>query len=101
MNIGTLVWQDNQGNLRIGTITGKELDDKGWAWFTVDWHDDGHHLKAMDWVSKLRNDGIDRYNRSYRTDELTTITVKHLEKAVSAHMLKRNSRAAEQEMPAC
>ena len=31
MNIGTLVWQDNQGNLRIGTITGKELDDKGWA----------------------------------------------------------------------
>ena len=28
MNIGTLVYQENQGNLRFGTITGKELDEK-------------------------------------------------------------------------
>ena len=69
MNIGTLVWQDNQGNLRIGTITGRKFDDKGWAWFSVDWHDDSGHARAMDWTSKLRNDGIDRYNRSYRADE--------------------------------
>ena len=41
MNIGTLVYQENQGNLRFGTITGKELDEKGWAHFAVDWHDDG------------------------------------------------------------
>ena len=102
MNIGTLVWQDSQGNLRIGTITGKELDEKGWAWFAVNWHDDGCHYRAMDWTSKLRNDGIDRYNRTYRGDEITVVAVKHLEKSVVAHMLLHRPRlSSEQELPTC
>jgi len=101
MNIGTLVWQDNQGNLRFGTITGKVFDAKDWAWFAVDWHDDTGHRRAMDWTSKLRNDGVDRYNRYYRADELTTVDVNHLEKAVSSHMLYGSSRRIEPELPAC
>jgi hypothetical protein len=102
MNIGTLVYQENQGNLRFGTITGKELDEKGWAHFAVDWHDDGCHYRAMDWTSKLRNDGIDRHDRHYRSDELTVVAVKHLEKSVVAHMLLHRPRlSSERELPVC
>jgi hypothetical protein len=100
MNIGTLVYQESQGNLRIGTITGKELDEKGWAHFSVNWHDDGGHRMATDWKAKLRNDGVDHYNRSYRTDELTVVSVKHLEKVSSAHHLLKDYRP-EREIPAC
>ena len=102
MNIGTLVYQENQGNLRFGTITGRELDDKGWAWFSVDWHDDDGHARAMDWTSKLRNDGIDRYNRSYRADELTPVPVNRLERIAYAHkMLNQSLSTIERELPAC
>ena len=100
MNIGTLVYQVNQGNLRIGTITGKELDEKGWAHFSVDWHDDSAHVSATDWTTKMRNDGIDRYNRTYRTDELTVVSIKHLEQSVSAHHLLKDYRPV-RELPAC
>ena len=100
MNIGTLVWQANQGNLRIGTVTGKKLDEKGWAHFSVDWHDDGCHRKATDWAEKMRNDGVDRYNKTYRVDELAVAAVKHLEKVASAHHLLKDYRPV-QEIPAC
>jgi hypothetical protein len=100
MNIGTLVWQANQGNLRIGTVTGKELDEKGWAHFTVDWHDDGCHTRASDWKAKLRNDSADQYTRTYRTDEITVVAVKHLEKVSSAHHLLKDYRPV-REIPAC
>ena len=103
MNIGTLVWQDNQGNLRIGTITGKELDEKGWAWFTVGWHDDGDHKRATDWTTKLRSDGVDRYDRTYRTDELTVVKAAHLSTALALHMEDKIRRIAGQQpaLPAC
>ena len=102
MNIGTLVWQDNQGNLRIGTITGRKFDDKGWAWFSVDWHDDSGHARAMDWTSKLRNDGIDRYNRPYRADELAPVPVSRLERVAYDHKMLNHLRSTtEQEIPAC
>jgi len=100
MNIGTLVWRNSQGNLRIGTVTGKELDEKGWAHFTVNWHDDGCHRMATDRSDKLRKDNVDSYARTYRSDELTVATVKHLEKAASAHHLLKDYRS-EQQFPAC
>ena len=100
MNIGTLVYQENQGNLRLGTITGKELDEKGWAWFAVDWHDDGCHVMATDWQTKMRNDGVDRYNKTHRADELFVVRVKHLEKATVAHHLLKDYRPV-RELPAC
>jgi hypothetical protein len=100
MNIGKLVWQDNQGNLRIGTITGRELDEKGWAHLSVDWHEDGCHRMATDWSDRLRNDGTDSYNKTYRVDELAVATVKHLEKVSSAHHLLKDYRP-ELEIPAC
>jgi hypothetical protein len=99
MNIGTLVYQENQGNLRFGTITGKELDEKGWAWFAVDWHNDVRHARATNWTTKLRNDGIDRYNRTYRADELTLISSEHLSRAVTAHGSHAHFRTPE--LPAC
>ena len=100
MNIGTLVYQANQGNLRIGTITGKDLDEKGWAHFSVDWHDDGCHRMASDWSDKLRNDNVESYDKTCRADELNVATVKHLEKVVSAHHLLKDYRP-ELETPAC
>ena len=99
MNIGTLVYQVNQGNLRIGTITGKELDEKGWAYFAVDWHNDVRHRMATDWTTKMRNDGIDRYNRSYRADELTPVSSAHLSRVIAAHESHTHFRTPE--IPAC
>ena len=99
MNIGTLVSQENQGNLRFGTITGKELDEKGWAWLTVEWHDDVVHTRAMDWTTKMRNDGVDRYNRTYRVDELTPVSSAHLSKAITSHVTHARFRTPE--IPAC
>ena len=86
MNIGTLVWQDSQGNLRIGTVTGKELDEKGWAHFTVDWHDDVHHRMAVDRSDKLRKDSVDSYARAYRVDELTVVDPSHLDYSIVGHI---------------
>ena len=53
MNKGTLVYQINQGNLRFGTILEKYFDKKGWAHFIIDWHDDGKHIAATDWVCEM------------------------------------------------
>ena len=86
MNIGTLVWRNSQGNLRIGTVTGKELDEKGWAHFTVDWHDDVLHRMATDRSDKLRNDGVDSYNRAYRVDELAVLDLSHLDYSTVWHI---------------
>ena len=86
MNIGTLVWRNSQGNLRIGTVTGKELDEKGWAHFTVDWHDDVLHRMATDRSDKLRKDNIDSYVRTYRTDELTVVDPSHLDYSIVGHI---------------
>ena len=100
MNIGTLVYQVNQGNLRLGTIIGKALDEQGWAHFSVDWHNDGCHVQATDWQTKMRNDGVDRYNITYRSDELGEVAIKHLEKATVAHHLLKDYRPV-REAPAC
>ena len=86
MNIGTLVWRNSQGNLRIGTVTGKELDEKGWAHFTVDWHDDVLHRMATDRSDKLRNDGVDSYSRTYRVDELAVLNLSHLDYSIVGHI---------------
>jgi len=86
MNIGTLVWRNSQGNLRIGTVTGKELDEKGWAHFTVDWHDDVLHRMATDRSDKLRNDGVDSYGRTYRVDELAVLELSHLDYSIVGHI---------------
>ena len=86
MNIGTLVWRNSQGNLRIGTVTGKELDEKGWAHFTVDWHDDVQHRMATDRSDKLRKDNVDSYNRAYRADELAVLDSSHLDYSIVGHI---------------
>ena len=86
MNIGTLVWRNSQGNLRIGTVTGKELDEKGWAHFTVDWHDDVLHRMATDRSDKLRKDNIDSYSRAYRVDELAVLDPSHLDYSIVGHI---------------
>ena len=86
MNIGTLVWRNSQGNLRIGTVIGKELDEKGWAHFTVDWHDDVQHRMATDRSDKLRNDGVDSYSRAYRVDELAVLDLSHLDYSTVGHI---------------
>jgi hypothetical protein len=55
---------------------------------------------ATDWSDKLRNDGTDSYNKTYRVDELAVATVKHLEKVSSAHHLLKDYRP-ELEIPVC
>tara|TARA_R110001599_G_C11744011_1_gene608219 strand:+ start:177 stop:482 length:306 start_codon:yes stop_codon:yes gene_type:complete len=87
MNIGTLVYhQHSHGNLRLGTIVKKSIDQGGWAQYVVNWHDDRAHLKATDWQTKMRNDKVDRYNITYRADELTPVNPEHLSRALSGYM---------------
>ena len=55
---------------------------------------------AVDRSDKLRKDSIDSYARTYRTDELTVVEIRHLEKVASAHHLLKDYRP-ELEIPAC
>ena len=97
MNIGTLVCRLFRGNLRIGTITGKELDDKGWAHFTVDWHDDVAYDAAVEWMNKMRN--TDDHKHLYRADELTPVSSGHLSRVISSHVANAHFRTPV--LPAC
>ena len=97
MNIGTLVWHAYYGGLRFGTITGKKIDDKGWAHFTVDWHDDAIYDRAVKWMNKLRN--TDDHKHLYRADELTPVSSGHLSRAITSHVAHTKFRTPV--MPVC
>ena len=91
MNIGNLVWNAYYGGLRFGTITDKKVDDKGWAHFTVDWHDDVAYDSAVKWMNKMRN--TDDHKHLYRADELTPVSSEHLSKAIDSHATHTKFRA--------
>lgn len=97
MNIGTLVWNVYYGGLRFGTITGKKIDDSGWAHFTVDWHDDAIYDDAVKWMNKMRN--TDDHKHLYRADELTPVSSGHLSRAITSHVTHTKFRSPV--MPAC
>ena len=74
----------NGGDLRLGTVTDKRLDDGGWAYFTVAWHDDAKYDETVAWQNKLRNTS-DARQTEYRVDELNLIDPSHLDYSIVGH----------------
>jgi hypothetical protein len=74
----------NGGDLRLGTVTDKRLDDSGWAYFTVAWHDDAKYEASVAWQNKLRNTS-DVGQVEYRADELKIIDQSHLDYSIVGH----------------
>ena len=54
MNVGSLVWNVFHRILRFGTIVEREVDDRGWAHFKVDWHEDHSYESARAWDARFR-----------------------------------------------
>tara|TARA_Y100000310_G_scaffold340840_1_gene437984 strand:- start:695 stop:973 length:279 start_codon:yes stop_codon:yes gene_type:complete len=92
MKIGDLVWNHYHGMLRFGTITGKEIKEDKWAYFTVDWHADDRYEEAQDWRKTLT--GTDYKLKEYRCDLLRKFDPDRLEKVLMTYLYKkgRNSK---------
>ena len=85
MNIGSFVFNSWQGLPRFGTVTDKRLDEKGWAHYTVDWHDDAEHKQAAEWQNYLRRTD-DAEQTEYRADELSVIDPSRLDYSIVGHI---------------
>ena len=75
MNVGSLVWNVFHRILRFGTIVEREVDDRGWAHFKVDWCEDHSYESARAWDARFREQPE---GRLWRTDELYPVKASHL-----------------------
>ena len=67
IKIGSLVWSGYSGLLRVGTVVGKRIDDNGWAYFTVNWHDDSRYEDIQNYYRSInpnRKYGLEEYKAS-------------------------------------
>ena len=83
MNIGQLVWNSYHGILRFGTIKSKRVDQDGWAYYKVNWHEDNTYEDAMTLRKNLC--GEDHVLQEYRKDKITTISSDFLLEVVKGH----------------
>ena len=97
MKIGSFVWHTTNGLLRFGTVTGKTIDEKGWAYYTVSWHDDARYQYAMN-AEGTPELALPQYQ--YRVDELALVETGHLSEALSGHTQFRPAYQ-DSELPAC
>jgi len=70
IEIGTLVWSGYSGLLRVGTVTNKRIAKNGWAYFTIEWHDDGKYESVQNYyrsVNPNREYGLKEYKASLDT----------------------------------
>ena len=82
MKIGSFVWHSFNGLLRFGTVSGKTIDKKGWAHYTVVWHDDTGYQYVMNTEG---TPALATLEHQYRVDELTLVDTEHLSRALSGH----------------
>ena len=67
IDIDSLVWSGYSGLLRVGTVVGKRIADDGWAYFTVNWHDDSQYENVQNYyrsVNTNREYGLKEYKAS-------------------------------------
>ena len=69
MNIGDLVWNSYHGVLRFGTILSKRIDESGWAFYKINWHNDYVYEEAINARKKLTHK--DYSLKEYRKDQIT------------------------------
>tara|TARA_R110002060_G_C2011845_1_gene91781 strand:+ start:116 stop:469 length:354 start_codon:yes stop_codon:yes gene_type:complete len=94
MKVGDFVWNVwDSSILRFGTITArKRQDPDGYAYYTVEWHDDSQYE-----ASAIRDDEARRKKKWYRIDELHPCETYHLERCTYLH---RKSFMSEWNKPA-
>ena len=83
MKVGDLVWNSYHGILRFGTIKSKRVDQDGWAYYKVNWHEDNTYEDAMTLRKNLC--GEDHVLQEYRKDKITTISSDFLLEVVKGH----------------
>tara|TARA_R100000388_G_C7179490_1_gene127926 strand:- start:23 stop:349 length:327 start_codon:yes stop_codon:yes gene_type:complete len=83
MEIGKLVWNNYHGILRFGTIKSKRIDQSGWAFYKVKWHDDRVYENALRHRENLTNK---KHNlEEYRSDQIKMASKNNLSKVVQEH----------------
>jgi hypothetical protein len=84
INIGTLVWSGYSGLLRVGTVVSKRIAENGWAYFTIEWHDDGRYESVQNYYRSLNPNG--EYGlKEYKASFVHPVTPEQLEKFASSH----------------
>ncbi len=98
MNVGDFVWSARDNSmLRFGTITRKEMREGGWAYYTVQWHDDVQYEASV----RLDDDDTRRKKVWYRVDELCDVDLYHLERSAYLHRRSDVGREARKNVPVC
>ena len=84
IDIGTLVWSGYSGLLRVGTVVSKRIAENGWAYFTIEWHDDGKYESVQNYYRSLNPNG--EYGlKEYKASLVHPVTPEQLEKFASSH----------------
>jgi len=84
-DVGSFVMNVYHGLVRYGTVRTKRIAKDGWAYFTVEWHNDEDYKEAIAWRAALTV-GDDHTLEEYRGDSLTLISnPRRLSLAVDAH----------------
>ena len=83
MKIGALVWNNYHGMLRFGTIKTKRIDDSGWAFYKVKWHNDESYEESMKFREKLSHKNY--MLEEYRKDQIHLTTADFLSQVVKEY----------------
>ena len=83
MKIGALVWNNYHGMLRFGTIKTKRIDDSGWAFYKVKWHNDKIYEESMKFREKLSHKNYKL--EEYRKDQISLVKSTFLSQVVKEH----------------
>ena len=83
MKIGALVWNNYHGMLRFGTIKAKRIDDSGWAFYKVKWHNDESYEESMKFREKLSRKNYKL--EEYRKDQISLVKSTFLSQVVKEH----------------
>ena len=100
IEIGTLVWSGYSGLLRVGTVTNKRIAKNGWAYFTIEWHDDGKYESVQNYyrsVNPNREYGL----KEYKASLVHPVAPEQLEKFAGSHreLVNQNGPAPTIEIP--
>ena len=84
IDIGTLVWTGHSGLLRVGTVVSKRHAENGWAYFTIEWHDDEKWQSAQDYYNSM-NPGVEYGLKEYKASYIHPVSPEQLKRFASSH----------------
>ena len=83
MKVGELVWNSYHGILRFGTVQSKRIDQSGWAFYKIKWHDDKIYENALRNRENLTNKKHSL--EEYRADQIRIACKDNLSKVIQEH----------------